>query len=86
LIDIGWLDAPGARLPVSSDPLFKTTRCVTLRHTTVWPPGRVAGFGEKDCAPFSLTTLIVTTALGGVGIGVGVGAGIGVGATGVPPE
>jgi hypothetical protein len=55
-----------------------------LRHTTVWPAGKVAGFGEKDCAPFSLTTLIVTTALGGVGIGDGVGTGVG--ATGVPPE
>jgi hypothetical protein len=38
LMDIGWLEAPAAISPVSSDPLFKTTRCVTrstLRHTTV---------------------------------------------------
>src|SRR4029450_4951792 len=53
-----------------------------LCHTTIWPAGSVAGFGEKDCAPFSRTTLIVTTPLGDVGTGVGVG----VGATGLPPE
>jgi hypothetical protein len=54
----------------------------TLRQTTVWPAGKVAGFGEKDCAPLVATTLIVTTPLGGVGVVVGVGA-TGVGATGV---
>ena len=68
---------------MSSDPSFNTTRRVmrsTLRHTTVWPAGRVAGFGEKDCAPFSPTTAIVTTPP--VGVGVGEGAGV----TGFPPE
>src|SRR6266487_468745 len=91
---IDWLDAPGPILPVSSDPSFSTTRCVMLSmlcHTTIWPAGRVAGFGEKDCAPLTPMTLIVTTPPGGgvgVGVGVGVGAvGGGVGETGVaPPE
>lgn len=50
-----------------------------LCHTTIWPAGRVAGFGAKDCAPLTPTTLIVTT-LGGVGAGVGVGSGVGAGA------
>ena len=26
-------------------------------HTIIWPAGRVAGFGEKDCAPLTATTL-----------------------------
>ena len=47
-----------------------------LCHTTIWPAGSVAGFGEKDCAPFSRTTLIVTTPLDGVGVGAGVGVGV----------
>jgi hypothetical protein len=59
-----------------------------LCHTTIWPAGSVAGFGEKDCAPFSRTTLIVTTPLDGVGVGAGVGVGVGVavgvGVTGFP--
>ena len=82
LIDIGRLDPPGAISPVSSDPSFKTTRCVMLStfcHTTVCPAGKAAGFGEKDCAPLMATTLIVTIPLGGVGVGDGVGAGAGVG-------
>src|SRR5258708_7795946 len=92
LMVIGWLEAPGLRLPVSSDPSFSTTRCVMLSmlcHTTIWPAGNVAGFGEKDCAPLMATTLIVTTPLGaGVGAGVGVGAGLagGVGVTGLVVE
>jgi hypothetical protein len=79
-------------LPVSSDPSFRTTRWVTLstlRQTTVCPAGNVAGFGEKDCAPLTPTTSIVTALLVGVGVGVGVGigatAGAGVGAIGLPP-
>jgi hypothetical protein len=62
-IVIGWLDAPGARLPVSTDPLSRTTRCVMLSmlcHTTWTPAGSVAGFGENDCAPLIATTLTVT--------------------------
>ena len=50
-----------------------------LCHTTIWPAGKVAGFGAKDCAPLTPTTLIVTR-LGGVGAGVGVGSGVGAGA------
>ncbi len=51
-----------------------------LCHTTTWPAGSVAGFGEKDWAPLTPTTSIVTTVGGGgVGGGVGVGAGVGVG-------
>src|SRR5207302_9397445 len=72
---MGWLDAPGLRLPVSSDPSFRTTRCVmlsTLCHTTICPAGSVAGFGEKDWAPLMPTTLIVTMLGGGVGVGGGV--------------
>src|SRR5687768_10984556 len=79
-MDIGWLDAPAARSPVSSDPLFNTTRCVmpsTLRQTTIWPAGNVAGFGEKDCEPLSRTMLMVTTPFDAVGVD-------GVGATGLP--
>jgi hypothetical protein len=53
-----------------------------LCHTTIWPAASVAGFGEKDCAPFTLTTSIVTTPL----CEVGVDAGVGVGVTGFPPE
>src|SRR6266542_119797 len=63
-IAIGWLDAAGARSPVSTDRSFKTTRCVvllTLCQTTIWPAGKVAGFGENDCAPLMATTLMVTT-------------------------
>src|ERR1700746_834792 len=62
-IVMGWLDAPGARLPVSTDPLSSTTRCVmlsTLCHTTCTPAGNVAGLGENDCAPLIATTLMVT--------------------------
>jgi hypothetical protein len=80
-MDIGWLDAPAARSPVSSDPLFKTTRCLMvsmLCQTTIWPAGSVAGFGEKDCAPLSRTMSIVTTPFDVAGVG-------GVGATGLPP-
>jgi len=69
---IGWLDAPGVRSPVSSDPLFKTTRCVmpsTLCQTTIWPAGNVAGFGENDCAPLSRTMSIVTMPFDVVGAG-----------------
>jgi len=50
-----------------------------LCHTTIWPAGSVAGFGENDWAPLMPTTSIVTT-LGGAGVGVGVGSGVGVGA------
>jgi hypothetical protein len=32
----------------------------TLCHTTIWPAGRLAGFGENDCAPLTPTTLMVT--------------------------
>src|ERR1700737_286083 len=69
---IDALEAPGARLPVSTDPSFRTTRWVmvsTLCHTIFWPAGSVAGFGENDCAPLTETTLMVTTpeALGAVG-------------------
>src|SRR3989442_10063429 len=79
---MGWLDAPGLRLPVSSDPSFRTTRCVmlsTLCHTTICPAGSVAGFGEKDWAPLMPTTLIVTMLGAGVGVGGGVGVGVGAG-------
>src|SRR3977135_4506799 len=88
LMAIGRLDAPGLRLPVSNDPSFSTTRGVMLSmlcHTTVWPAGSVAGFGEKDCAPLMPTTLMVTVPPGGgvgVGFGGGVGLGVGVGAGG----
>jgi hypothetical protein len=34
---------------------------VHVVHTTICPGGRVAGFGEKDCAPLTATTLMVTT-------------------------
>jgi hypothetical protein len=81
LIDIGWLVAPGAMSPVSSDPLFNATRCLTLsmlRQTTIWPAGSVAGFGEKDRAPSWRTMSMVTTPFEGVGVGVGV--------TGLPPS
>src|SRR4029078_11665086 len=47
-----------------------------LCHPTIWPAGKLAGFGAKDCAPLTPTTLIVTT-LGGVGAGAGAGAGVG---------
>src|SRR5437667_8993534 len=82
---MAWLDAPGLRLPVSSDPSFRTTRCVmlsTLCHTTICPAGSVAGFGEKDWAPLMPTTLIVTMLGAGVGVGGGGGGGGGVGAGG----
>src|SRR5262245_30923336 len=55
-----------------------------LRHTIIWPAGSVAGFGEKDCAPFCKTISTVTTPPGAVGVGAGVGAGVGVGVTGFP--
>jgi hypothetical protein len=64
-----------------------------LCHTTIWPAGSVAGFGEKDCAPLIPTTLMVTTPPGagagvGAGVGVGVGAAVvgGVGVTGLLVE
>jgi hypothetical protein len=88
LIAIGRLDAPAAISLVSSDPSFKTTRCVMLSmlcHTTSCPAGNVAGLGEKDCAPLMATTLIVTVPPGGVGVGAGV-VGVGVGDAGVAPE
>jgi hypothetical protein len=71
----GWLDAPGARSPVSSDPLFKTTRWVmpsTLCQTTIWPAGNVPGFGENDCAPLLPTMLMITASAGGTVEPVGV--------------
>src|SRR5262245_48336373 len=71
---MGWLNAPGARFPVSSLPSLSTTRCVVvsmLCHTTVCPVGTVAGFGENDWLPFSRTTLMVIAAAGG---GVSLGA------------
>jgi hypothetical protein len=74
---MGALDAPGARLPVSMVPSFNTTRCVTLSmlcHTTFWPAGNVAGFGENDCAPLIATTLTVTTPSDGTVAGVALGA------------
>jgi hypothetical protein len=40
-----------------------------LCQTTICPGGKVAGFGEKDCAPFTATTLMVTTP-GALGVGV----------------
>src|SRR5215831_20611075 len=61
---MGGLNAPGARLPVSTVPSFNTTRCVTvsmLCQTIFCPAGSVAGFGENDCAPLIATTLTVTT-------------------------
>jgi hypothetical protein len=55
-------------LPVSSWLSFSTTRWIVvsmLCHTTVAPGGTVAGFGENDWLPFSLTTLIVIASAGG---------------------
>src|SRR3954463_1710700 len=69
---IAALDAPGARSPVSTEPSFSTTWWVmlsTLCQTTICPAGTVAGFGEKDCAPFTASTLIVTTPEGLLGLG-----------------
>jgi hypothetical protein len=71
-IAIGWLEAPGARSPVSTDRSSRTTRCVvvsTLCQTIICPAGSVAGFGEKDCAPLMATTLIVTTPSGVEAVG-----------------
>ena len=48
---------------MSTDPSLNTTWWVmlsTLCHTTIWPAGRVAGFGENDSAPLMPTTLTVT--------------------------
>ena len=65
----------GAILPVSREPSFSTTRCVTvstLCQTTVWPAGTVsAGFGENDWAPFSRTTLMTVAPAGGAVVPVG---------------
>jgi hypothetical protein len=55
----------------------------TFCHTTIWPAGSVAGFGENDCAPLIATTLTVTTPLEVTGVGVGVD---GVGLVGLPLE
>ena len=57
-------DAPGAIVPVSTDPSSRTTRCATtsaFMKTTVCPTAQVAGFGEKDNAPFTPVIVIVTT-------------------------
>ena len=68
------LVAPGAMSPVSIEPSFSRTRCTSVSaflNTTSWPPA-VAGFGENDCAPFRLVTVIVITLgageLGAVGL------------------
>src|SRR6188472_1329661 len=64
---MGWLNAPGARFPVSSLPSLSTTRCVVvsmLCQMTVCPAGTVAGFGENDWLPFSRTTLMVIAPAG----------------------
>jgi len=58
-----------------------------LCHTTIWSAGSVAGLGEKDCAPFSLTTLIVTTPLAGAGVDAGLGVtGVGFALSTVEPQ
>jgi hypothetical protein len=55
------LVAPGAISPVSTEPSFKTTRCMTeslFLNTTVWPPS-AAGLGENAWAPFCPTIEMV---------------------------
>ena len=57
-------DAPHAIGPVSTDPSSRTTRCATtsaFMKSTVCPTAQVAGFGEKDNAPFTPVIVIVTT-------------------------
>ncbi|HJR59681.1 MAG TPA: carboxypeptidase-like regulatory domain-containing protein [Vicinamibacterales bacterium] len=61
--EIGWVDAPGWMSPVSNDPSLSRTRCTTMSlffQMTCRPAGTDAGFGEKDCCPFTPTIEIVT--------------------------
>src|SRR5207245_9372516 len=69
---MGGLEAPGARIPVSSVPSLSTTRWAmvsTLCHTILWPEGRLAGLGENDCAPLTATTLTMTAPEGPGAVG-----------------
>jgi hypothetical protein len=63
------LVAPGAISPVSADPSFSTTRCVTeslFLNTTACPPN-IDGFGENACVPFCPAIVIVATFVEPVG-------------------
>jgi hypothetical protein len=60
-ISTARLVAPGAMSPVSIEPSFSATRCVTLSlflKTTDWPP-KFAGFGSNDRVPFCPMIVIV---------------------------